>query len=74
MPACRAINTAPGDDEPVGSAGMPEPAEQLLTSKELADYLGVSARTIRRWHAEGRIKAIRIGRTVRFRLSDIVSG
>lgn len=53
---------------------MSQADDQLLTTKQLAEYLGVSERTIRRWCAEGRIKSIRIGRTVRFRLSDIAPG
>ena len=48
-------------------ADAPEP---LLTSDELAALLQVSERTLRRWRSEGRIQAIVIGRTVRFRLSE----
>jgi excisionase family DNA binding protein len=49
----------------------PDPTEKLLTTAELAELLQVDARTLRRWRQEGRIKALVIGRTVRFRLSDL---
>ena len=61
-------------DEPAESTGTAASTEPLLTPKQLADYLQVSERSIRRWCAEGRIKAVRIERTVRFRLSDIAPG
>ncbi|MBL6081800.1 helix-turn-helix domain-containing protein [Belnapia sp. T18] len=46
--------------------------EPLLTTAELATWLQVSERTLRRWRKTGRITAVEIGRTVRFRLSDLV--
>jgi len=35
--------------------------------------LGVSERTVRRWRREKRIRAIKIGRVVRFRASDVLA-
>lgn len=70
-PCYRADDAPLSFDEPDEGTTMPDPSEPLLTPRELAEYLRVSERTIRRWCAGGRIKAIRYGRTVRFRLSDI---
>lgn len=38
---------------------------QYRTAAEVADDLGVSLRTVRRWIAEGRLPAVRVGRSVR---------
>lgn len=45
---------------------------RLVTTAELAELLGVDQRTLRRWRKEERIRAVVIGRTVRFRLSDVL--
>ena len=50
---------------------MTEPVQRLMTSAEVAELFSVDERTLRRWRAEKRIKAIRIGRTVRFHPDDI---
>lgn len=42
--------------------------EPWLSRKRLADYFGVSERTIQRWQADGMPALVR-GRTVRFRVS-----
>lgn len=42
--------------------------EQLLTRKQVAAYLSVSDRTVRRL----RLPTVRIGRLVRYRLADVV--
>ncbi len=57
---------------PTSSDSLPDSPEQLLTTAELAAWLQVSGRTLRRWRKTGRITAVEIGRTVRFRLSDLV--
>jgi excisionase family DNA binding protein len=47
------------------SAEMPKPPmtpERLLTMGEIAPYLGVSVRTIKKWVAEGLIPHRRLGR------------
>ncbi len=47
-------------------------AESLWSPQQLADYLGVSVRTVYKWRARGDVPdPIRIGKLVRFRLSDI---
>ena len=49
--------------------------ERLLTARELAELLGLSAGTILDWHEAGRIPSFRLGARkggpVRFRLSEI---
>jgi excisionase family DNA binding protein len=58
-------------------ARPPEPATTgptpgLLTSKEAAQLLGVSARTVWGFTARGEIPVVRIGRAVRYDPKDIV--
>lgn len=44
----------------------------LLTSRELAKRLGVTAGTIKRWRSQGRIPAIEItAKTVRYDPADV---
>lgn len=49
--------------------------DKLLTSKETARILGLSSRTLDVWRCTGRshVPFIKIGRSVRYRLSDIES-
>ncbi|MFH1951950.1 MAG: helix-turn-helix domain-containing protein [Pseudomonadota bacterium] len=47
---------------PVGVQAMP----QMMTTKELAQYLKLNEITVCKYAAEGRIPAIRIGRVWRF--------
>ena len=44
---------------------------RLLTPKEAADFLSVSARTIKRLVSEGRLPAVRVRNSMRFKLRDI---
>jgi excisionase family DNA binding protein len=44
---------------------------RLLTPKEAADFLSVSARTIKRLVSEGNLPAVRIRNSMRFKLRDI---
>jgi excisionase family DNA binding protein len=47
-------------------------ADELLTARELAAELKVSLRTLERWRARGIGPAyVRLGRTVRYRRSDV---
>jgi excisionase family DNA binding protein len=46
--------------------------ERLWTEQEAADYLQVAVGTLRRWRAEGTgPPALRVGRNVRYRRSDV---
>lgn len=49
------------------------PQDDLLTSAEVADRLGVGARTVRRWVTEGRLKptVTTFGGRYRFRWADV---
>lgn len=42
-----------------------------LTAQEVATRLRISPKTIYRWVAEGKVPAHRLGRTIRFRSTDI---
>lgn len=45
--------------------------DPLLTEREVAELLGVSPRTVRRWRRRGLLPSARIGGTVRVRRSDL---
>lgn len=47
--------------------------EKLWTVADVAEYLGVSERTVRTWQRTRRLPCLRIGGTVRFRAVDIVA-
>ncbi len=42
-----------------------------FSPRRLADRWGVCELTLRRWRREGRIRAMRIGRSVRFAIEEI---
>ena len=44
---------------------------RLLTPKEAADFLSVSPRTIKRLVSEGDLTAVRVRKSMRFRLQDL---
>lgn len=44
---------------------------RLLTPKEAADFLSVSARTIKRLVSEGNLPAVRVRNSMRFKLQDL---
>lgn len=47
--------------------------KELLTIREVSELLGVHQQTLRRWDEEGKLKAIRIGKSGhrKYRKSDI---
>jgi excisionase family DNA binding protein len=45
---------------------------RLIGKKELSEYFGVDIRTIENWMASHKIPFIKIGKTVRFRLADVI--
>ena len=47
------------------------PDDQLMSIKELADYLNVTVTTIYLWSKQGRIPAMKVGNLWRYRRSDI---
>ena len=44
----------------------------LLRKKELAQQLAISKRTLDVWMQKGRIPFLKVGRSVRFRLPDVL--
>jgi len=47
--------------------------QSLIPAEQAADYLGVSTRTMANWRCRGfpNIKYTKIGRCIRYRLSDL---
>lgn len=45
--------------------------KRLLTYGQVAELLNIDERTARRWESMGRLRAVRFGRTVRFRPEDV---
>ena len=52
-------------------ASPPAPEEKFITRRDLAERHGVSQETLKRREKSGALKAIKVGRLVRYRLSDI---
>jgi excisionase family DNA binding protein len=51
-----------------------EPAtEKLLSPAELADRWSVSVETLKRRRRDGALSALKLGKSVRFKLSDILA-
>jgi len=46
-------------------------ADHLLDTHAAAAFLGVAPRTLYKWAAQGRLPVIRLGRSVRFRMSAL---
>ena len=57
------------DDE----AGTDRAIQGLLKKRELAERLAISKRTLDVWMSMGRIPYLKVGRSVRFRLSDVLA-
>ena len=52
--------------------GVVVQVEELLSTEDVADVLGIPLATLRKWRFEGRgPKGFRIGRHVRFRPSEV---
>ena len=49
------------------------PPERLLTIADVADRCQVSSRSVRRWIDDGRLKVIRLGRSVRVSERDLAA-
>ncbi len=47
--------------------------DRLLTMKEACEFLQVSHATVYRWINEGRLKAYKAGRAIRFRKEDLLA-
>ena len=47
--------------------------EKFVTAEELAEYLKVSVHTIRKWRKQERIPYYKLGRSLRFRVSEVLT-
>jgi excisionase family DNA binding protein len=56
---------------PVGERKITPLSDRPVDKDRLAEYFGVSRRTIDYWVEKGRIPYIRIGNTVRFKIKDV---
>ena len=63
-----AVFTVVMPPSPLHGPGIPEP---LLTEKQVAAFLNVSTRHLYSWRMAGFIPHFKIGRAVRFRLSEV---
>lgn len=53
--------------------GAIAPQDKLLNAEDVATLLGVAVNTVRSWRQQNRLpKAIKLGRSVRWRRSDIL--
>jgi excisionase family DNA binding protein len=50
---------------------VPEPDESFLTVAEVAGMLKLNQQTVRNWIDQGSLPALRVGRRVRIRRSDL---
>lgn len=45
--------------------------DRLLSKKEVAEKFGITTRTVNRWRNRGVLKAVVVGKVVRFRPDDV---
>ena len=50
---------------------MPDEPERWRTATEASEYLAISEATLQRWLSERELPVHRVGRTLRFKLSEI---
>lgn len=68
----REAKAGPNAAGPVSSGiNLLTPAEGWVGKKEAAKHFNVSQRTLQNWMKKGVIPYVRIGRNVRFKLSDV---
>jgi excisionase family DNA binding protein len=58
--------------DPYNAKNTCEDSESLLTKRELAPRLRIAVRTLDDWMGKNRVPYIKVGKTVRFRWSDVV--
>jgi excisionase family DNA binding protein len=67
MVQCGAMTTKIDDE-----ASTERAIQGLLKKRELAERLAISKRTLDVWMSMGRIPFLKVGRSVRFRLPDVL--
>lgn len=55
-----------------GAAPLPAPPERLANVEEVADLLQLTPSTVRRLARNGSLPSLKVGRSVRFRLSEVI--
>lgn len=60
-----------GSYQPAELPPPPVPPEPLVTESEVCDFLRIRPRQLLAWRRDGLIPYIKIGKALRFRLSDI---
>lgn len=45
--------------------------DKMMSTQELADYIGVTIYAVRKWIREGKISYVKINNTVRFERSEV---
>jgi excisionase family DNA binding protein len=59
-------------DETNNAAALERASDGLLSKRGLAPKLQISTRTLDDWMRKGRIPFLKVGKTVRFRLADVL--
>mgnify|MGYP003528492170 CR=1 FL=1 len=49
-----------------------EPAEKIITKKDVSQLFGVSLVTVNEWEKQGKLTGYQIGTRVRFKLSEVL--
>ena len=62
---------AKAPQQPANPGGVP-PEHRLLTTAEAAAWFQVTERTVEAWRAKGLLSHRRVGRTIRFKFSDLL--
>jgi len=52
---------------------IPEVTEEYLTTKQAAEFLQVKPETMRNWNYFNKIPFVKVGGSVRYKLSDLIS-
>ena len=52
-----------------GGAGI----DSLLTTEDMARLLACTRAAVRKWRAQGRLRAVKVGRLVRYRAGDLAN-
>lgn len=71
MPDSLGLVAMPKSMEKETTMTTPKMASRLWTIKQASEYTQLSARTLRRYIAEGRLVAYRMGRAIRLKQEDL---
>lgn len=54
-------------------SSIPEATNELLTIEQAAEFLKVKVATLYNWNSSGKLKAIKVGRSVKYYQNDLIS-